>query len=94
MHSHIAIAAACVALALLRRRRSRRDVADFVLKDLDGQEDRTGGSARQQQGAADRLLAGLNCKPCNELLPRLQDYYEQYREDGLGRGDHQPLTPR
>lgn len=55
---------------------------DFELKDLDGKK-----AALEDLLDESKLLLidfwQVGCKPCNELLPHLQDYYDEYEEDGL-----------
>jgi peroxiredoxin len=75
---------ACLACLLLTTAAAfaKTDAADFELKDTKG-----------KKATLEDLLDGCNlllidfwqvgCKPCNELLPHLQDYLDEYGEKGL-----------
>jgi peroxiredoxin len=58
------------------------DVPDFELKDLEGDE-----VAMSDLLETYKLVVidfwEVGCKPCNELLPHLQDYYDEYGEEGV-----------
>jgi peroxiredoxin len=81
MRRPIAVGLVCLALALCGHAFAA-DVPDFVLKDLDGKK-HTLEDLLDNSKVLVIDFWGLYCKPCNELLPHLQDYYEQYQEDGL-----------
>jgi cytochrome c biogenesis protein CcmG, thiol:disulfide interchange protein DsbE len=55
---------------------------DFELKNLDGDKVSLDDLLNR-----DKLLIidfwNVGCKPCNELLPHLQDYYDKYKKDGV-----------
>jgi cytochrome c biogenesis protein CcmG, thiol:disulfide interchange protein DsbE len=58
------------------------DMSNFKLKDLDGK-------SHTLEALLDdcKVLVidfwGVGCKPCNELLPFLADYYDEYKDQGL-----------
>lgn len=58
------------------------DAPDFELKDFDGDK----YALDDMLDDCDLLLIDfwqVGCKPCNELLPHLQEYYNDYKDDGL-----------
>jgi peroxiredoxin len=58
------------------------DAADFELKDLEGDEYTLGDLLDE----CDLLLIDfwqVGCKPCNELVAHLQEYYDEYQEKGV-----------
>jgi len=58
------------------------DAADFELKDLKGKK----VSLEDLLDNCNLLLIDfwqVGCKPCNELLPHLQDYLDEYGDKGL-----------
>lgn len=58
------------------------DAPDFELKDLDGND-----VAMSDLLDTYKLVVidfwEVGCKPCNELLPHLQDYYDKYGKKGV-----------
>jgi cytochrome c biogenesis protein CcmG, thiol:disulfide interchange protein DsbE len=77
------LAALALALALgLGLTAQAADAPDFELKDLDGDE-----VAMSDLLDTHKLVVidfwEVGCKPCNELLPHLQDYYDEYGEKGV-----------
>lgn len=58
------------------------DAIEFELESLDGEEYSLEGLLEESV-----LLVidfwQVGCKPCNELLPHLQEYYDEYQEDGV-----------
>lgn len=58
------------------------DAPGFELKDLKGKKH----SLEDMLDDSKLLLIDfwqVGCKPCNELMPHLQDYYDTYKDDGL-----------
>jgi len=58
------------------------DAAGFELKDLEGDE----YSLEDLLDESNLLLIDfwqVGCKPCNELVAHLQDYYDEYKEKGV-----------
>jgi peroxiredoxin len=58
------------------------DVSNFKLKDLEGKNH----TLEDLLGDCKVLVIdfwGVGCKPCNELLPHLADYFEEYKDQGL-----------
>ena len=58
------------------------DAPGFELKDLKGKKH----SLEDLLDDSKLLLIDfwqVGCKPCNELMPHLQDYYDKYQDDGL-----------
>jgi peroxiredoxin len=58
------------------------DAPDFELEDLEGDE----YALEDLLDDCDLLVIDfwqVGCKPCNELLPHLQDYFDEYQEDGV-----------
>ena len=58
------------------------DAADFDLKDLDGDE----YALEDLLDECDLLLIDfwqVGCKPCNELVAHLQEYYDEFQEEGV-----------
>jgi peroxiredoxin len=58
------------------------DAPDFELKDTKGKKH----SSEDLRSDCKLLLIDfwqVGCKPCNELMPHLQEYYDTYKEDGL-----------
>lgn len=80
--TRLSIILVAVVLCMLGQLAYAADAPDFELKDLQGDE-----------YALEDLLEECNllvidfwqvgCKPCNELLPHLQEYYDEYREEGV-----------
>lgn len=59
---------------------AKTDAADFELKDLKGKK----VSLEDLRDNCNLLLIDfwqVGCKPCNELLPHLQDYLDEYGEE-------------
>jgi cytochrome c biogenesis protein CcmG, thiol:disulfide interchange protein DsbE len=77
----VALCALCFTLALSGVAYAA-DVSDFKLKDLDGK-------SHTLEALLDDCTVlvidfwGVGCKPCNELLPHLEDYYNEYKDQGL-----------
>jgi len=58
------------------------DAADFELEDLEGDD----YALEDLLDECDLLLIDfwqVGCKPCNELVAHLQDYYDEYQEEGV-----------
>jgi peroxiredoxin len=58
------------------------DAPDFELEDFDGDD----YALEDLLEDCDLLVIDfwqVGCKPCNELLPHLQDYYDEYEEQGV-----------
>ncbi len=58
------------------------DAIEFELEALDGEEYSLEGLLEECE-----LLVidfwQVGCKPCNEFLPHLQEYYDEFQEDGI-----------
>jgi peroxiredoxin len=58
------------------------DMSNFKLKDLAGKNH----TLEELLDDCKVLVIdfwGVGCKPCNELLPQLADYYDEYKDQGL-----------
>lgn len=58
------------------------DAPDFELEDFDGDD----YALEDLLEDCDLLVIDfwqVGCKPCNELLPHLQEYYDEYQEQGV-----------
>jgi peroxiredoxin len=82
MSRHIFALGLLFALLLAGAAQAAQKAADFELKD-------TAGKSVELSDLLDdsKLLLidfwQVGCKPCNELVAHLQDYYDEYQEDGL-----------
>ena len=57
-------------------------VSNFELKNLDGDEVSLKGLLEDNKLVIIDFWQ-VGCKPCNELLPHLQEYYDEYKKQGV-----------